>query len=108
MRQVDQPENMPALGAPIRAPLPKPVPVASKDGRFVTGIDGKLSTTIPLPPTRSQCLAAAGHQRRPTWHSLPSEDSVLSRGVLSYGSSQDYGLNQNKSPSAWEWCKFLG
>ena len=51
MRQVDQPENMPALGAPIRAPLPKPVPVASKDGRFVTGIDGKLSTTIPLPPT---------------------------------------------------------
>jgi len=51
MRQVDQPESMPALGAPIRAPIPEPVPVASKDGRFVTGIDGKLSTTIPLPPT---------------------------------------------------------
>ena len=42
---------MPFLSSPIRAPLPEKLPVASKDGKFVTGIDGKLSTSLPLPPT---------------------------------------------------------
>ena len=51
MRQVDKAEDMPFLSPPIRAPLPEKLPVASKDGKFVTGIDGKLSTTLPLPPT---------------------------------------------------------
>ena len=91
MRQVDKSEDMPFLSPPIRAPLPEKLPVASKDGKFVTGIDGKLSTTLPLPPTiwdrfkisgyhgslpltRSQSLTAAGHCRRATWHSLPSDE----------------------------------
>ena len=93
MRQVDKAEDMPFLSSPIRAPLPEKLPVASKDGKFVTGIDGKLSTTLPLPPTicdrfkisgydgslplpltRSQSLTAAGHCRRATWHSLPSDE----------------------------------
>ena len=91
MRQVDKSEDMPFLSSPIRAPLPEKLPVASKDGKFVTGIDGKLSTTLPLPPTiwdrfkvsgyydtlpptRSQSLTAAGHCRRATWHSLPSDE----------------------------------
>ena len=51
MRQVDKAEDMPFLSPPIRAPLPEKLPVASKDGKFVTGIDGKLSTSLPLPPT---------------------------------------------------------
>ena len=51
MRQVDKAEDMPFLSPPIRAPLPGKLPVASKDGKLVTGIDGKLSTSLPLPPT---------------------------------------------------------
>ena len=133
MRLVDKAEDMPFLSPPIRAPLPEKLPVASKDGKFVTGIDGKLSTslplpptscarfrvsgyygtlvfpedappwmraefaadygplpltrsesvaefldwtitTLPLPPTRSQSLTAAGHCRRATWRSLPSDE----------------------------------
>ena len=120
MRQVDKAEDMPFLSPPIRAPLPEKLPVASKDGKFVTGIDGKISTSLPLPPTiwdrfkisgyygslppqrsqsvavsddaplwacgkgeacygsrpptRSQSLTAAGHCRRATWHSLPSDE----------------------------------
>ena len=71
---------MPFLSPPIRAPLPEKLPVASKDGKFVTGIDGKLSTSLPLPPTIWDRFKISGYHdtlqfynKAPPWHSLPSD-----------------------------------
>ena len=83
---------MPFLSPPIRAPLPEKLPVASKDGKFVTGIDGKLSTTLPLPPTIWDRFKISGYHGTlwptpplsvadfldwsitSTWRSLPSDE----------------------------------
>lgn len=51
MRTIDKPDDMQPLAPPIRAPKPEPRPSVSKDGRIVTGADGRMSTNITPPPT---------------------------------------------------------